>query len=116
MTPEDQTALIARSKIWGIDQAITGSVGFLVGLGEVKALLEYCRDGCPEADAPIPEASAIAHLSWPIFVAYHTADFADWRVVACNAEARVFIPEPITMNEEAWIRLLHRLRDVPEAN
>ena len=116
MTPEDKTQLMARTKTWRIDQVITGSVGLIHGHGGVTALVEYRPNTDPEADAPLPTAADIEHLSpWSVFVAHYDPDFTTWRVTPCNVEASAFVSEPTTMSDPEWIAFLHRLRDAETA-
>lgn len=110
-----------RHRKWGFDCPAL-DIDFLMleyDRGKAAALVEFKHEKAATVHFGHPSMRALKGLAdaaaIPFFLVRYADDFSLYHVTPGNAAACALVPEPTSLNEPDWIRLLYRCRgrDVP---
>lgn len=116
-------ALSRRHRRWGWDcPAVDLDFLFLeYDHGRASAIVEYKNEHAAPQYASHPTYQAMIDLGdragIPVLACRYTDDFSKWTVVPLNKNAKVMLPQRVTLDEPGWVKLLYKIRgyDVPQS-
>lgn len=109
-------SLSQRHRRWGWDcPAVDLDFLFLeYDRGKAVAIVEYKHERAQPQYPTHPTYQAMIDLSnragIPIFAVRYADDFSWWKVTGLNANAKTWVPDPLTLTEREWVTLLYHVR------
>lgn len=112
-----------RHREWGLNCPAVDIDFLMVEYDKAKAVgvVEYKHEDALPLRLAHPNVQAIRDLAdravVPALIVRYANDFSWWYPTPVNDLAKQLCPEPRSMSEEEWIRLVYRCRgrDLPEA-